>query len=249
MENRKEGLSKRQARREEIRRKERQQRLTVMAVIGGIVVLVLAAIILPNIFQPDPEELFGEVKPVTPVTYENMDGAKLGDPNAPVTIEIFEDFQCTACENFSRNYEQDVINNLVLTGQAYYKFYNYPFLDDASTSKDSDRAANAAYCAAEQNRFWDYKNIVFANWGEAAGVYTDARLKQFAEAIDLDMDAFDACYSESRYQAEIDKEIALGQEMGVTGTPSVFVNGADVAPGRVPTFEQIQAAVQAAAGE
>jgi protein-disulfide isomerase len=121
-------------------------------------------------------------------------------------------------------------------------------LDDRSASKDSDRSANAALCAADQNRFWDYKALLFANQTGVEAQFSDKRLLAFAESLGLDMGAFEACYNENRFQNQIDENIALGRERGITGTPTVFVNGVDVAPGRVPSFEQILQAVQAAGG-
>lgn len=247
MDNRKEGLSKRQARREEIRRKERKQRTTVMTIIAGVVLLVLAAVILPNVLGNNVANApLEDIVQITPVSYSNVDGTRLGDPNAPIKIEVFEDFQCPACRTYTASYEPAVIQNLVETGQAYYIFYQYPFLDDRNASKDSDRAAMAAMCAADQDRFWDYKNLLFANSQEVAGIFTDNRLKQLAETLGLNSEEFAACYDDGKFESEIAEQIALGQQMGVTGTPSVYVNGQDVAPGKVPTYDQIQAAVQAA---
>lgn len=241
----KEGQSKRQLRREELRRKERQQRITIVSVAGVIILLVLSALIVPNLIGDDAA--VGNFNRIQPGNYPTANRTALGDPNAPVKIEVFEDFQCSACETYTKNYEPLVITNLVDTGQAYYVFYQYPFLDDRSTSKDSDQAAVASMCAADQNRFWDYKNLLYANRQEIPGIFSEARLTAYAESLDLDMEAFRACYRSNRFQGEIDEHLALGKEMGVTGTPSVFVNGVDVSPGKVPTFDQIQAAVQAAA--
>jgi protein-disulfide isomerase len=219
-----------------------------MAVIAGVVLLVLGAIILPGLLTDETQQL-GEIVPVTPVSYTNAEGTRLGDPNAPVKIEVFEDFQCPACRTYTSSYEPAVIQNLVETGQAYYVFYQYPFLDDSNFSKDSDQAAMAALCAADQGRFWDYKNLLFANSQESAGVFSADRLKQLAESLDLNMETFNACYDSGEHEDVIQQELALGKQMGVTGTPSVFVNGQDVAPGKVPTFEQIQAAVLAAGSD
>jgi protein-disulfide isomerase len=102
-------------------------------------------------------------------------------------------------------------------------------------------------CAAEQGRFWDYHDILFANWnGENQGAFLDKRLVAFAEALGLDMAAFNACFEENRYKAEIDQDLALGDELGVSGTPTVFVNGKQLTPGFVPSFADIAQAVEAA---
>ena len=87
--------------------------------------------------------------------------------------------------------------------------------------------------------------MLFANvLGVNAGSFTEKRLIAFAEELDLDMDAFRACLSDNTYQDEISADIAAGQQLGLTGTPSVFVNGTQIAPGFVPSFEQLQEVFQ-----
>jgi len=246
MSEKKEGVSKRQARREEIRRKERQQRLTIIGVIAAVTLAIIVLIVVPSIRSATAP--VGEFIQITPVAYTAADGTGMGDPNSKVKIEIFEDYTCSACKVYSESVETQVIKEIVEAGQAYYVFYQFPFLDDNVASKDSDRSANAALCAADQNRFWEYKSMLFANQTGYADQFSDKRLIAFAESLGLDMAAFEACYNENRFQSQINEEVALGRNKGITGTPTVFVNGVDVAPGRVPSFEQILQAVQAAAG-
>jgi protein-disulfide isomerase len=175
------------------------------------------------------------------------DGPALGDPNAPVRIDVYEDFQCPACRSYSEQIENQVVENYVATGQVYYVFRHFPFLDDGALSKESDQAANASMCAAEQDRFWDYHDILFANWnGENQGAFSDSRLIAFAESLSLDMEAFNACFEENRYQGEIEADLAAGRRAGVQGTPSVFVQGQLITPGFVPSYEDISTAVEAA---
>jgi protein-disulfide isomerase len=102
-------------------------------------------------------------------------------------------------------------------------------------------------CAEEQDLFWEYHDILFANWnGENVGAFSDERLMAFAETLGLDMETFTSCFEENRYQDEIQADYELGLEMGVSGTPSVFVDGQQITPGYVPGFGDIQQAVEAA---
>ncbi len=241
---RREGLSKRQARREELRRRQRQQRIIVIASALVIVAVVVGLIIVPTIQAT--QNPGGKITPITPKTYSTADGTRLGNPEAKVKVEVFEDFKCSACRYYTKNVEPQVIANLAESGQILYIHHQYPFLDDASTIKDSDRAALAALCAAAQNRYWEYKDLVFENMQGIAGEFNDDRLFAFARALKLDLDEFKACYLERRFQSQIDADLALGQQMGVQGTPSVFVNGVNISPGKVPTYQQILQAVQAA---
>jgi protein-disulfide isomerase len=239
-------MSKRQARREEIRRKERQQRLTIIGVIAAVALAVVLLIVIPAIRSANAP--VGEFVKITPEAYTQADGANMGDPNAKAKIEVFEDFTCSACKVYTTTVEPQVIKDIINTGKAYYVFHQFPFLDDNSSDKNSDRAASAALCAADQNRFWDFKALLFANQTSEAVEFSDKRLTAFADSLGLDMNKFEACYKANTFQSQINESIALGKNKGVTGTPTVFVNGVDVAPGKVPSYDQILQAVQAASG-
>ena len=234
--------SKRRAikkKRQQARQKERQM---VIIVVAGAILVLIAIIVGANLIQNN--QPVGEIKTITPLERPSANGTALGNPDAPVRIDVFEDFQCPSCQLYSHNIEKDVVDNLVSTGQVYYVFRNYPFLDDRSASKESDQAANASMCASEQGRFWDYHDMLFTNWdGENQGAFADRRLTAFAEALNLDMSKFNSCFKENKYKAQIDQDLREGIQLNVTGTPSVFVNGQAVAPGYVPTYEAIKAAV------
>ncbi|HSL45982.1 MAG TPA: thioredoxin domain-containing protein [Anaerolineales bacterium] len=242
-----EKMSKREERRIKMQRQQQRQRLTLVGVITLVAALLVFAVVWPQI-RPA-----GEIVTVTPASLPNADGLTLGDPNAPVVIDVFEDFQCSACWRFTENTEPLVIQNLVANGQARYVFHNYPFLDGngATNGGESDQAANASMCANEQGKFWEMHSIIYANWnGENQGNFSDRRLQAMAESIGLDMDAFNSCLSANKYEEEIQADFELGQEMGVTGTPTVFVNGVRVGAERqVASYDQIEQAVNAAIGE
>ena len=238
--------TKRVATREKRRQQQRRQRMTVLLIIAGVAVVVVGLLALGpirNALSP-----VGDITDAAPREHPNADGRAMGDPNAPVTVEVFEDFQCPACQGFSLSIEPQVVEKYAPSGQIYYIYRFFPFLDDQSTSKESDRAAQASLCAADQERFWDYHNLVFANWnGENAGAFRDKRLQAFAEKLGLDMTTFNQCFSDNPHQDIIDADIARGRELGVTGTPTVFVNGQVVGDGRsVPNADAIGLAIEAA---
>jgi protein-disulfide isomerase len=243
-EKKKEQVSKRQMLREKRKKKARQQRILV--VIGTIAVVILIVGFLVSSSAREALKPVGEYVKITPTSWPMEDGVFLGNPEALVKIDVFEDFKCIACKGYTETVEPEVIQNLVATGDAYYIFHQYPFLDDASAVKDSDRSANAAMCAAEQNRFWDYKSMLFANFNHIPNEFSNKRLMAFAEELNLDMDGFNACFNENRYQDVINEDLGLGEQWRVTGTPSVYVNGKIVRPGFVPSLEDINTAVEAA---
>lgn len=242
-----EKVSKRQERRAKMQRQQQRQRLIVIALIVLGAALVVFAVVWPQI-RPT-----GEIVPVTPAALPNADGLSLGESGAPATIDVFEDFQCPACQFFTQSIEPLVIENLVSTGKARYVFHNYSFLDGdgAVNGGESDQAANASMCASEQGKFWEMHGTLYANWnGENQGAFSDRRLRAMAESLGLDMNAFNDCFNANKYEDEIQADFDLGQEMGVSGTPTVFVNGVRVGqPGKIASYQEIQQAVDAAAGQ
>ena len=239
-----EKKSKRQERREKMRNQAQRSRLTMIGLIVVGAALLVFAVVLTQ--KKSVENIIA----VTPASLPNANGLTLGDPNAKVAIDTFEDFQCPACKNFSESIETAIIQNLVETGKAKYTFHNYPFIDGRSTDSggESDQAANASMCANEQGRFWDMKTIMYTNWnGENQGGLSNARLEAMAESIGLDMTAFNNCFDANKYQNDIQADLDLGDQMGVSGTPSVFVNGVRAGqPGYIPTYQEIATAVEAA---
>lgn len=231
--------SKRQQRRS--RNSSNSRSITIGVIVVGAL-LIAIALIYPNL-KPAAEVIV-----LTPeaVSRPQTDGLTVGDVNSPAKIEVFEDFQCPACVSFTQDIEPLVISQLVETGKAYYVFHNYPFLDRNSITKESQDSANASLCANEQGKFWEYHDTLFANWnGENEGNLSRPRLIQFASAVDLNVDDFTACLDEDRYADEIQASLDLGSSMGVSGTPTVFVNGQQISPGYIPSFEDIAAAVEA----
>ncbi len=239
-------ISKRDAIKAQRTKRKRQQRMRTLLVVGGVIVVIIAVIILLtnySIFLPK-----GNIVQITPIPRPQENGKAFGNPNAKVKILVFEDFQCPICKEFTTSVEPQLDTSTYITnGQVYYQFMQWPFIDDSSLAKDSHQAANASMCALEQGRFWDYHDMLFANQGaENQGSYNDARLKAFAQDLGLNVSQFNSCFSANKYSAQIESDYQQGVSMGVTGTPSVFVNGTQVTPGYAPTWDQLKAAIDAA---
>ena len=239
-----EKKSKRQQRREKIYQQEMQRRLLTIGLVTVGAALLVIAVVAPQF------KSIGEIITVTPHSLPNPDGTSLGDPNAPVTVDIFEDFQCPACQYFTESIEPLIIQNFVVPGKVYYVFHQYPFIDGAGARNggESDQAANASMCANEQDRFWDMQAIIFANWnGENQGNLNNRRLQAMAESLGLDMNSFNDCFNANKYEDDIQADFELGTDMGVSGTPSAFVNRQKIGqPGKIPTYEEIAAAIELA---
>ncbi len=147
-------------------------------------------------------------------------GMTLGSADAPVKLEEYGDFQCPACGQFARTTLRQIIDKYVNTNQVQITFHNFAFI-----GQESFRAAEAAMCANDQNKFWDYYDTLFSNQaGENQGAFADDKLIGFAQKMGLDMTQFQACFSDHRHLAAIQADTSNGQLRGVQSTPTLFVN-------------------------
>ncbi|HUH96459.1 MAG TPA: thioredoxin domain-containing protein [Anaerolineales bacterium] len=163
-------------------------------------------------------------------------GNKMGDPNAPVKIVEYADFQCPYCMHYWQETEPQIIQNYVATGKVYYEYHSV----GAFIGPESADAANAAYCAGDQNKFWEYHDILFANWtGENAGDFTPDKLRQYAAALNLQLDQFNTCLNSGAHTAQVDQDVNDAKAAGVQGTPAFIING-KLTEGAQPysTFQQ-----------
>jgi protein-disulfide isomerase len=240
------------SKRQEIRARRQRQRLInrilviVMVVLG--VGLIAAAIIVPNLPQST-----ASVTDITPAASTNFTAPvnrnSIGDPNAPVKVDVWIDFQCSACSFYSTSTEPSVIKDYVETGKALYTVHFAPIISNyAPGNTESEHAANAALCAADQGKFWEYHNTLFANWkGENIGAYADNRLIAFAQSVGLKMSDFKSCFNANKYSDYIAQDFTAGQNLGINGTPSVFVNNTQVGQqGKIANYDDISAAIEAA---
>ena len=143
----------------------------------------------------------------------------LGNPNAPITMVEFGDYQCTFCSKFFHETENPIITNYVKTGKVKILFKDYIIL-----GQDSMNAANAAHCANDQKLFWEYHSMLYNNWaGENTGWADLAHLHEFANTLGLDMDVFSTCMSDLKWNELVNLSSKDGQKLGVSGTPTFFV--------------------------
>lgn len=154
-------------------------------------------------------------------------------PNATLvkgapTLDIYEDFQCPICGEFEKIFGSTV-DQLGSSGKAKINYHILTFLDDNLGNDSSSRAANAATCAADQGKFIEYHNAVYAGQPAKEGQgYTDAQLKQFAETAGLSGDAlstWQTCYDNREHNQYIQSVQEQASKDGVNGTPTVKLNG------------------------
>ena len=211
-------MSKRQMRREQMRRKEQRGRIIGISLITIGALFVAFLIIWPN------------VKPVTGITVVDpnprpqTDKNSMGDPNAPVKIVEFSDYQCPFCERFSTDTEPSLIESYISTGKVHFTYRstgNWVSQNINSGLTESEDAAEAAYCAGDQGKYWEMHDMIFANvLGEDVGSFTDRRLSAIAEKTGLDMTQYEECYSSNKYRDAVVKDGQDALAAGVQGTPS-----------------------------
>jgi protein-disulfide isomerase len=231
-------MKRKEAIRERRQKEQRRQRITLLLIVAGAVLVIAAFAVWQNA-GPVGDVIVPESRP-RPMAH----GRAMGDPDAPIIVEAFEDFQCPACRQYSEQIEPQVETAYVESGEVYYVFRHFPFLDDTVPGSESDHSAIASMCAANQDQFWAYHDTLFANWdGENQGAFSDRRLVAFAEKLGLEMGEFESCFDNQDPRDLVTQDFLLGRSLGVTGTPSVFVNGEQISPGYIPSFEDISSKV------
>lgn len=205
--------------------------LIVGLLVGGLAGFFLYPLVMP---QPEPVEAaplasveesaqINKPNPHQSVMLAVIAGARhfYGDPNAPITIVEFGDFNCGYCGRWATETLPQIDKEYIQTGKARIAYVHFPIL-----GADSMTAAEATECAAQQDRFWDYHNTLYANQGIG---FTPANLTKLAQEIGLDKAEFELCLADFPDRPSLEGDIRLAQVMGVRGTPAFLVNGIPLA--------------------
>jgi protein-disulfide isomerase len=174
-------------------------------------------------------------------TAEDADGIVIGA--GPATVDIYIDFLCPFCKQFEQS-SAAALDTIAAAGRSSLVYHPLAFLDRLSSTSYSSRAAAASGCAADRRSFSEYKRALFANQPEEGGRgLSDEELAQLGFTLGLDP-GFARCIGEARYLKWSAYVTTRAAERGVSGTPSVFVDGALI-PANATT---IAAAIQSVAG-
>jgi protein-disulfide isomerase len=144
-------------------------------------------------------------------------GPILGSASAPVTIIEFSDFQCSYCKRFWADTLPKLKEAYVDQGKVRFLYRHFAIL-----GKHSEQAAQAAECAAEQGKFWEYHDQLFKNQGGLA--FTEAKLRQYAREISLNSGGFDSCLASGKHKEKVERETTAAAYLGGRGTPFFVVN-------------------------
>ncbi|MBI5297501.1 MAG: thioredoxin domain-containing protein [Chloroflexi bacterium] len=210
------GMNKRELQREKIRRARQRDKQKVIWVVVAFAVIFVGILIAPNLMPAG-----AIATPEDPITRAQVKDNGAGDPNAPIKIEEYSDFQCPYCAVFSKQTEPYLLNAYVETGQVYFVYRSF----GEFIGPESRAAAEAAYCAGDQGKFWDMHDLLFANQtGENVGNFTNRRVTAFAEKLELDMDVFTTCFNGGAYSSRVDQDGVDGRTAGVQATPSFVLS-------------------------
>lgn len=208
-------MSKRQVRREQIRRKEQRGKLI------GIGLVSLGAIFFAFLFiYPNLKPVSGIIEPQA-VSRPNEKFNAAGNPDAPIKLEEYSDFQCPYCARFTKETEAKLMETDIANGTVYFVYHSF----GEFIGPESGSTAEAAYCAGDQEKFWEMHDYIFANQnGENAGNFTDRKLTAFAEKLNLDMTKFKSCFNGNDYKDLIIQDGKDGLAAGVKATPSFVMS-------------------------
>ena len=164
------------------------------------------------------------------------DDPSLGSESAKVTIIEFSDFSCPFCSKF----ETQILPQIL---EKYGDKIKFVFRDFPVHGNISILAAKAANCAGDQGKYWEYHRILFERqreWVQSNLTAVELKLHSYAEELNLNIDDFKGCLNSDKYEKEIENDYRDGIKAGVTGTPTIFINGIKVVGAQpVEVFYQI----------
>ncbi len=216
------------ARMERRRQAQRKKQIRNLIIIAVGALIVVGFLIVPGLIPSEVRE------------HPMADRNAMGDPNAPVMMEVFSDFQCSHCYDFFTDKEEMLIQDYIATGDLYYVYKSFGTVQGAQ----SGAAAEAAYCAADQGKFWEYHDTLFNHY-TSPNRYSTGSLISYAKDLDLDTDEFSNCFNSHKYAEQVQQDLADASNYGVTGTPAFVINGVLAIPGNAP-YADFQNAIEAA---
>lgn len=175
------------------------------------------------------------------IVIDTGDDPSLGSEDAKVVIVEFSDYQCPFCRTFWRNTLPQLKEKYIDTSKVKFVYRDFP-LDFHPAAIIS---AQAAQCAGDQGRYWEFHDKVFEEQdkqGEGTIAYTADDIKKWAGEINLDLNEFNECIASEKYNEEVKKDYEDGVKYGVSGTPTIFINGRKIV-GAQP-FENFSAIIE-----
>ncbi|MDI9549114.1 MAG: DsbA family protein [Chloroflexota bacterium] len=189
--------------------------LWIVGVSVAVVVLVVALMMISS----RQNVIAVETPDVQP---EWIDRTTMGNPDASVVVQAWEDFLCPSCMQWTQMIEPRLVEDYVKPGLVRFEFRQFPL---QSHAPGSINAALASECAADQGGFWIYHTRLFQAQNSGQSGYTLDRLVQYADEVGLDGRTLLQCMSGQNYAAQVNDSVNQALALGLNATPSVLVNG------------------------
>ena len=156
-----------------------------------------------------------------------QDGSNLGPVDAPVLLEVFEDYQCPVCGRYSLDVEPTIVNKYVASGQVRIVHHDIDLLGGGGD--ESRIPALGAYCADQQGLYWSYAHWIYNNQdGENQGGFRRARVTQIAVAAGVEEAAFNTCMDSPEAAADVTQTTDMANGLGINSTPTLRLNGGEL---------------------
>jgi protein-disulfide isomerase len=185
--------------------------------VGIGVVVVIGILAIATLLPPSA--------PAPTTTGLSASGRTIGNPNSKVAVVEFSDYQWPICRDFAIGAGRQIETQYITTNKISFTYKYFPVVDQGRTS-ESHWAAEAAECANQQGKFWEYHDKLFSVWvGENVGTFAKPNLKKYAADLGLDAAKFNPCIDNDLTASIVQADEAQAQSLGLPGTPSFLING------------------------
>lgn len=194
--------------------------LSVAIIIGGLIIALAMylARATPSVQTTQLSAALPVAAPEKVTVAIEADDPVLGSSAAPVTIVLFSDFECPYCREWHQQTLPELQRDYLDQGKARLVFKDFPI---SQLHAQAQLGAEAAQCAHQQDKFWEYAQLLT----EASAGLAEADVREYAQQLNLDTAVFDQCLTNHEQTAKVTRNVQTGIQAGVTGTPAFVING------------------------
>jgi len=215
--------------------------ITIASVIVGVLIIAVVAV------GQLSGRVTGKLKdPGTAYPAALLDGATIGKAEAPVTLEVYEDYQCPVCAKYSLSVEPILVSKYVQAGTLRIVHHDIAILGRGGADDESKLTASGATCANAQGKYWQYAHWIYNNQdGENIGGFRRDRLTAIAEAAGVEPNAFSSCLDSAATLQAVAEATSKATSLGINSTPTMYIGGQKLVG--LKTAQELGALIEAAA--
>lgn len=192
---------------------------TGLLLIGGAAVLVLLVVV---IFVISSRPAAVTTESYSNISAEWLDRSNMGNPEAVVTLQAWEDFLCPACASWTQLVKPRLMDDYIIPGKVRLEYHYFPL---SQHEPGASTSAQAAECAADQGVFWPMHDKIFAGQNSGAAAFSAERMIEYAEELNLDSRLFTQCLTGQQHFATVRASLSQATSLGLNSTPSLLING------------------------